>query len=155
MFAIGRFSRKLSPLSGSVASLVFYASWDFRYVFLLSASILVNYGAGCTDGFPPAPEAASSPRVTSSSPPSPRRPPRLLPSTDFFLSSANHLFSAQFPLLHIRPSPLGISFFTFTQLAFLVDVHRGLAREYNFIHYVLFVTYFPTSSPAPSCITSR
>ena len=39
--------------------------------------------------------------------------------------------------------PLGISFFTFTQIAFLVDAYRGLAREYNFVHYCLFVTYFP------------
>jgi D-alanyl-lipoteichoic acid acyltransferase DltB (MBOAT superfamily) len=39
--------------------------------------------------------------------------------------------------------PLGISFFTFTQIAFLVDASRGLVREFNFIHYVLFVTYFP------------
>jgi D-alanyl-lipoteichoic acid acyltransferase DltB (MBOAT superfamily) len=39
--------------------------------------------------------------------------------------------------------PLGISFFTFTQIAFLVDSYRGKAKEYNFFHYVLFVTYFP------------
>ncbi len=39
--------------------------------------------------------------------------------------------------------PLGISFFTFTQIAFLVDVYRGTAREYNLLHYCLFVTYFP------------
>jgi alginate O-acetyltransferase complex protein AlgI len=39
--------------------------------------------------------------------------------------------------------PIGISFFTFTQIAFLVDAHRGEAREYNPTHYALFVTYFP------------
>lgn len=39
--------------------------------------------------------------------------------------------------------PIGISFFTFTQIAFLVDTYRGSASEYRFIHYVLFVTYFP------------
>lgn len=39
--------------------------------------------------------------------------------------------------------PIGISFFTFTQIAFLVDAFRGEAKEYRFIHYVLFVTYFP------------
>jgi len=39
--------------------------------------------------------------------------------------------------------PLGISFFTFTQIAFLVDAYKGLAREYNPINYLLFVTYFP------------
>jgi hypothetical protein len=39
--------------------------------------------------------------------------------------------------------PIGISFFTFTQIAYLVDAYRGEAREYRPIHYALFVTYFP------------
>lgn len=39
--------------------------------------------------------------------------------------------------------PLGISFFTFTQIAYLVDASCGRAKEYSPIHYVLFVTYFP------------
>ena len=39
--------------------------------------------------------------------------------------------------------PIGISFFTFTQIAYLVDVYRKIAREYSILHYVLFVTYFP------------
>ena len=39
--------------------------------------------------------------------------------------------------------PIGISFFTFTQIAFLVDAWRGEAREYDPVHYALFVTFFP------------
>ena len=39
--------------------------------------------------------------------------------------------------------PLGISFFTFTQIAFLVDCYRGEVREGRFLDYGLFVTYFP------------
>jgi D-alanyl-lipoteichoic acid acyltransferase DltB (MBOAT superfamily) len=39
--------------------------------------------------------------------------------------------------------PLGISFFTFTQIAYLADVAAGRASERNFMKYVLFVTYFP------------
>ncbi|WP_207641555.1 MBOAT family O-acyltransferase [Syntrophomonas palmitatica] len=39
--------------------------------------------------------------------------------------------------------PLGISFFTFTQIAYLVDACRGEAREYRFVNYALFVTFFP------------
>jgi alginate O-acetyltransferase complex protein AlgI len=39
--------------------------------------------------------------------------------------------------------PIGISFFTFTQIAFLVDAFRGSAREYKPLHYLLFVTFFP------------
>ena len=41
------------------------------------------------------------------------------------------------------PLPIGISFYTFTQIAFLVDVYRGAAREYEPLNYGLFVTYFP------------
>lgn len=39
--------------------------------------------------------------------------------------------------------PLGISFFTFTQIAYLVDAYRGEVRETNPLSYVLFVTFFP------------
>jgi len=39
--------------------------------------------------------------------------------------------------------PLGISFFTFTQIAFLVDAYRGEVKEYDLTRYMLFVTYFP------------
>jgi alginate O-acetyltransferase complex protein AlgI len=46
------------------------------------------------------------------------------------------------PLVHIV-LPIGISFYTFTQIAFLVDCWQGKVHERSFIHYVLFVTYFP------------
>ncbi len=39
--------------------------------------------------------------------------------------------------------PLGISFFTFTQIAYLADTARGEVRETNPLHYALFVTFFP------------
>jgi D-alanyl-lipoteichoic acid acyltransferase DltB (MBOAT superfamily) len=61
---------------------------------------------------------------------------------NFFLASANQLLGLSRPTLGIV-LPLGISFFTFTQIAFLVDAYRGAAREYSFVHYLMFVTYFP------------
>jgi D-alanyl-lipoteichoic acid acyltransferase DltB (MBOAT superfamily) len=60
----------------------------------------------------------------------------------FLLDSASWLTGSHWTLQQIL-LPLGISFFTFTQIAFLVDAWSGKAREYNFIHYLLFVTYFP------------
>ncbi len=39
--------------------------------------------------------------------------------------------------------PLAISFFTFQQIAYLVDAFRGEADEYHFTDYLLFVTFFP------------
>jgi D-alanyl-lipoteichoic acid acyltransferase DltB (MBOAT superfamily) len=39
--------------------------------------------------------------------------------------------------------PIGISFFTFTQIAYLIDSYSGIARERNPVHYALFVSFFP------------
>jgi D-alanyl-lipoteichoic acid acyltransferase DltB (MBOAT superfamily) len=61
---------------------------------------------------------------------------------DFFIANINYLTKSNFNLLHIV-LPLGISFFTFTQIAYLVDVHKDVAKEYNIINYILFVTFFP------------
>jgi alginate O-acetyltransferase complex protein AlgI len=55
-----------------------------------------------------------------------------------------NLASLGFPIaIRYVALPIGISFYTFTQIAFLVDTYRGEAREYNIVHYFLFVTYFP------------
>lgn len=61
---------------------------------------------------------------------------------DFFLTSANAALGTDWPTLGIV-LPIGISFFTFTQIAFLADAYAGKVTEYRFIYYVLFVTYFP------------
>jgi len=45
--------------------------------------------------------------------------------------------------------PLGISFFTFQQIAYLVDCYKGLAGQYKLIHYALFVTFFPQLIAGP------
>ena len=45
--------------------------------------------------------------------------------------------------------PLAVSFFTFLQIAFLVDVYRGDPTGYNFGDYLLFVTFFPHLSAGP------
>tara|TARA_R110002094_G_scaffold203564_1_gene174673 strand:- start:317 stop:1882 length:1566 start_codon:yes stop_codon:yes gene_type:complete len=45
--------------------------------------------------------------------------------------------------------PLAISFFTFQQIAYLVDSFRGITREYRFIHYALFVSFFPQLIAGP------
>lgn len=61
---------------------------------------------------------------------------------DFFISSINSLLQLDFRLLHII-LPLGISFFTFTQIAYLVDSYQGKTKEYDFLNYALFVVFFP------------
>ena len=126
----------------SLASLFFYGWWDIRYIPLLCASIVGNFVVG---------RWILSARLFSA------RLARILiiigltanlmllgffKYTNFFISNLNEitglgLFSPQIVL------PLGISFFTFTQIAYLVDVSRGEAKEYSFLNYVLFVTFFP------------
>jgi len=65
---------------------------------------------------------------------------------NFFIDNTNTILSTlhqpRLPALNII-LPLGISFYTFTQIAFLVDCWAGKVKERNFMHYLLFVTYFP------------
>jgi len=61
---------------------------------------------------------------------------------DFFIENINVLFHSNLSLLNIA-LPLGISFFTFTQTAYLVDSYQGKTKEYDFLNYALFVTFFP------------
>ncbi|WP_197678983.1 MBOAT family O-acyltransferase [Pseudomonas mandelii] len=62
--------------------------------------------------------------------------------SNFFLGEVARSTGVHMPTLELV-LPLGISFFTFTQIAFLVDAWKGKAQEYNFWHYLLFVTWFP------------
>lgn len=58
---------------------------------------------------------------------------------NFFLDTTNRILDTGWTLQDILLS-LGLSLFTFTQISFLMDAWSGKAREYNFIHYLLFVT---------------
>lgn len=62
--------------------------------------------------------------------------------TNFILQNFSQLFAFEIPIYDII-LPLGISFFTFTQTAYLVDVYRGDTQEYSKSDYLLFVTIFP------------
>lgn len=67
---------------------------------------------------------------------------------DFFLQNLNRAFNQSFELRHIL-LPLGISFFTFQQISYLVDSYRGETKGYTFIEYALFVAYFPQLIAGP------
>ena len=68
--------------------------------------------------------------------------------TDFLIENFNALFDTSIPLLHLA-LPLAISFFTFQQIAYLVDSYRGETAEYDFLNYALFVTFFPQLIAGP------
>ncbi len=61
---------------------------------------------------------------------------------NFFIETVAPFAPFNIPALKVA-LPIGISFFTFTQIAFLIDAFRSEAREYKLHHYVLFVTFFP------------
>lgn len=142
-FILAAKSRLFAALWLACASLMFYAWWSPRYVALLLASICFNFAVSLMIGRFAADGKHRASKVTLCAAISADL--ALLAYykyADFFVASTNNLVGTSWPILDIV-LPLGISFYTFTQLAFLIDVYRGIAREYNFVHYLLFVTYFP------------
>lgn len=138
---IARFaSHKAAAAWLAICSLGFYGWWDTRYIALLLGSIGFNYCMGLW--IARAREVGYSAAVLSIAVAANLLLLGLFKYADFFLSNVNQFTGSSFLLPHFI-LPLGISFFTFTQIAFLVDVHRGIVKEYSPVHYLLFVTYFP------------
>jgi len=129
-----------------LASLFFYSYWDYRYLILILLTIIVNFLIGTRISATFADESNSMVF---------RRKLFFVAGitwnllllmffkyTDFFLVNINQIFSSSYNLLHIV-LPLGISFFTFTQIAYIVDCFKGEVKETGIINYSLFVTFFP------------
>ncbi len=117
------------------ASLVFYSYWNIIYLPLILGSIAFNFLIGIN-------LKTSKKSLLIFGVISNLILLGYFKYTDFFLENFNGIFHFEIPLPHIV-LPLGISFFTFTQIAFLVDCYKGKVKEYNFLRYTLFVTYFP------------
>lgn len=142
-FLLARASHRLAALWLTIASLFFYGWWDARYLWLLGSSIGGNFLFG-----------SAIARATSAT--NSFRARALLifaisanllllgyyKYANFFVSTLAYLDVAQAQFAQVI-LPLGISFFTFTQVAFLVDAYHGRVKEYDPVHYTLFVTYFP------------
>jgi alginate O-acetyltransferase complex protein AlgI len=124
-----------------VISLIFYGYWNPAYLLLLGCSVLMNFAFS----FPISREETSETART-----------RWLIAA----ITANLLllmwFKYLFPLLSFFHQhallthdfgeillPLGISFFTFTQIAYLIDVRQGVAEREGLLNYSVFVTFFP------------
>lgn len=73
---------------------------------------------------------------------------------DFFIENINAVFHGGFNLKHIL-LPLGISFFTFQQLSFIIDRCTGRARHCSFVNYITFVTFFPQLIAGPIVLHSE
>lgn len=132
-----------------LASLFFYGWWNPLYLLLLVGSIAVNFALG---------HLLSRSRNSVSET---RRRCYLslgiiinlgligyFKYADFFISTVNGIGGFELPLQQVI-LPLAISFFTFQQIAYLVDAYQGITREYQFSHYALFVTFFPQLIAGP------
>ena len=128
-----------------LGSLFFYSWWNVAYLPIILSSMLINFAVG---------NSFSSTKKVSK---------KTLLSfgivfniallgyfkyADFFIGNFNDVFGSDVPLLHIA-LPLAISFFTFQQIAYLVDSYRGETKEYDFLNYALFVTFFPQLIAGP------
>src|SRR3984893_360909 len=139
-FALGRSSHLAPVIWLALASLAFYSFSNWQFVALLLGSIAFNYFVGLL-------------LITRKL----RRRLRFAVLTlgvagdllvlgifkyaGFLAANLNALFSAGFSVKVLLP--VGISFYTFTQIAFLVDAYRGKVAGYALPPYALFVTYFP------------
>src|ERR1043166_8659769 len=130
-----------------LASIVFYGWFKSEYLLLLAVLIVFNYALGIR---------LSRDRRAHRS--------RLLllwigiavnlgvlcyyKYTNFIVANVNTLLGSGY-VLHNIILPLGISFFIFQQIAYLVDAYRGQAEEYNFLDFSLFVMFFPQLIAGP------
>lgn len=138
-FLLGRYQKhRLATFWLVAASVFFYGWWNYCYTALLLASITFNYLIGKTLERTSGKKGILAFGIAANL--------ALLgyfKYTDFFLSILNTIQGTDsFQLLHIV-LPLGISFFTFTQIAYLVDVYRGETKNESFLIYCEFVTIFP------------
>jgi alginate O-acetyltransferase complex protein AlgI len=126
-------------------SLFYYGWWNPSYLFLISFSLFVNYSIGLT-------------LIKST-----LDHRKILVTvgvifnvlllgyfkyTDFLIGNINLIFGSTYELKGIV-LPLAISFFTFQQIAYLVDSYNGDTKEYSFLNYTLFVTFFPQLIAGP------
>ena len=130
-----------------IASIVYYGWWNPAFTWIILISILFNYSLGT---------------ILSKDTASGQARKMVLivgvfanlgglgyfKYANFLTDAVNGTFGSDFTLERIT-LPLAISFFTFQQIAYIVDSYRGLVRESNFLSYCLFVTFFPQLIAGP------
>ncbi len=132
-----------------IASLLFYAFGEPVYILLMLASILVNFTAGrllplCGKGLDKLVLALAVVLNLGML--------SLFKYTDFFLTTVNQVFSLEIPLTGIA-LPVGISFFTFQGLSYVIDVYRD--REMcakSIVKLALYISLFPQLIAGPIVI---
>lgn len=129
-----------------IASFLFYAFGEPVYVLLMLFSTLVNYGAGLLlvscrnprDRWVVAGAVILNLGLLS-----------VFKYTDFFLTNVNRVLSLEIPLTGIA-LPVGISFFTFQGLSYVIDVYRDRTQvAKNFVKLALYISFFPQLIAGP------
>ena len=127
-------------------SLWFYGYFNIKYLPIIICSILINYGTFLLLDYLQKQGIRKSILVMS-----------ILFNTgilfyfkyyDFFTENINFLFHTDFTLQRLI-LPLGISFFSFQQLSFIIDAYRCEVPKYSFLDYAVYVTYFPQLIAGP------
>lgn len=150
--ASGQRLRRMQNLFLIAASLFFYGYFNTSYLLLIAASILVNYAlaramqgsrAGHWTKFCFLVGVLFNILLIG-----------YFKYYDFFIENINFLFRSNFALKHLL-LPLGISFFTFQQLSFLVSVYEEEEQVEDFINYCVFVLFFPQLVAGPIVLYSE
>ena len=129
------------------ASLFFYGWWNPAYLGLIVFSVVFNYSISIpmskSYGYKLSNKLILIIAVTTN-----LTVLGYFKYANFFVDNFNSLSDSNL-ILHQVILPLAISFFTFQQIAYLVDTYRGETRDYSFLHYCLFVTFFPQLIAGP------
>ena len=135
-------SRSLSILWLVIMSFAFYAYWSISYVWVLFASIAFNYVAGTVIHRWRSIWVLSIAICANLG---------LLGYFKYagFLAQIIENASGHLPWTATVILPLGISFFTFQQIAYLVDTYRNEAKDHGVLEYVLFIAFFPQLIAGP------
>jgi alginate O-acetyltransferase complex protein AlgI len=139
-FALGRLGNLAPIIWLALASMVFYAAGGWQFLPLLLLSVLFNYAIGWLLIYR---QLSAAPRflILSVGVAGDLLVLGYFKYGGFFAANINAMFSTSLTVSILLP--IGISFYTFTQIAFLVDAYRREVSRYAFPHYALFVTYFP------------
>ena len=136
----GRYDEALAWLV--LASLFFYGWWKPPYLALLIGSVCFNYCLGA------ALERRHSKPVLIAGIIGNLGSIGYFKYYNFFVGNLSGIWGVDWQFEEII-LPLGISFFTFQQITFLVDAYRGSAKSCGFLRYCLFVTFFPQLVAGP------
>lgn len=149
-FLLNRFKKYQAALGFLlVLSLIFYGYNNPYYLAIIVASILINYGCYlCINKQFDKGKFNKAKVITTVGVLINLGILIYFKYMDFFIRNINSVFKSDFNLLHIA-LPLGISFFTFQQISFIVDTYRRETGKVGLLNYAAFVAFFPQLIAGP------